>query len=58
MTGSLSSSCGTIKLRAGRVSEEKGIKKRRQQYTANLYRIDPNINDILMRIYIRTHLIY
>ena len=28
------------------ISEEKDIKKRCQQYTENLYRRDPNINDI------------
>ena len=47
MTVSLSSSCGAMKLITGRlVSEEKGIKKRRQQYTDNLYRRYPNINEI------------
>ena len=47
MTGSRSSSCGVMKLSTGRVvSEEKDIKNRWQQYTENLYRRDPNINDI------------
>ena len=47
MTGSRNSSCGAMKLSTGRVvSEEKDIKKRWQQYTENLYRRDPNINDI------------
>ena len=47
MTGSRSSSCGAMKLSYGRmVSEENDIKKRWQQYTENLYRRDPNINDI------------
>ena len=37
MTGSRSSSCGTMKLNTGRVvSEEKDIKNRWQQYTENL----------------------
>ena len=47
MTGSRSSSCGSMKLSIGRmVPEEKDIKKRWQQYTKNIYRRDPNINDI------------
>ena len=47
MTGSRSSSFGAMKLSTGRVvSEEKDIKKRWQQYIENLYRKDPNINDI------------
>ena len=47
MTGSRSSSCDTMKLSTGRVvSEENDIKKRWQQYTENLYRRDPKINDI------------
>ena len=47
MTGSRSSSCGAMKLSTGRVvSEEKDIKKIWQHYTENLYRRDPNINDI------------
>ena len=47
MTGSRSSSCDTMKLNTGRVvSEENDIKKRWQQYTENIYRRDPKINDI------------
>ena len=47
MTGSHSSTCGSMKLSTGRVvSEEKDIKKRCQEYTENLYRRDLNINDI------------
>ena len=47
MTESPSSSCGAMKLNTGRVvSEEKDIKKRWQKYSENLYRRDPNINDI------------
>ena len=47
MTGSNSSSCDAMKLSTGIVvSEENYIKKRWQQYTENLYRRDPNINDI------------
>ena len=44
MTGSLSSSCGAMKLSTGIVvSEENGYKKE----MATIYRIDPNINDNL-----------
>ena len=47
MTGSRSSSCVSVKLSTGRVvSEEKYIKNRWQQYTENLCRRDPDINDI------------
>ena len=47
MTGLHSSSCGAMQLSTGRVvSEEKDIQKRWQQYTENLFRRDPNINDI------------
>ena len=44
MTGSRRSSCGAMELSTGRVvSEEKDII---QKYIENLYRRDPNINDI------------
>ena len=47
MKGSRSSSCGAMKLSTERVvSVEKYIKKIWQQYTENLYKRDPNINDI------------
>ena len=47
ITESRSLSCGSMKLSNGIVvSDEKDIKKRWQQYTENLYRRDPNINDI------------
>ena len=47
MTGSRSSSCGSMKLNTGRVvSEEKDIKNIWQQYTEYIYRRYPNINDI------------
>ena len=47
MNGSRSSICGAEKLSTGRVvSEENDIEKRWQQYTENLYRRDPNINNI------------
>ena len=47
MTGSRRSRCGAVKLSTGRVvSEEKEIKKIWQQYTENIYRRDPNINEI------------
>ena len=47
MTGSRKLCCGAVKLSTGRVVlEENYIKKRWQQYTENLYRRGPNINDI------------
>ena len=47
MTGSRCSIFGAVKLSTGRVvSEKKGYKKRWKQYIENLYRRNPNINDI------------